>query len=159
MGFSEFKWPPRKVPSWKIVHLVFVPIFFWSHYTCGGVRKRFWGKNFQGRPKKKKSKKVNKILFPFPFPFPVIPKNGGLWFPFPNFGNGFFHSLPVPEFWEWIFFIPFPFPNFGNGIFSFPSHSRNLGMDFFIPFPFPNPQKSFPLTPVTLALQCVVVTR
>ena len=63
----------------------------------------------------------------------------------------FFHSLPVPEFWEWIFFIPFPFPkfgngffipfpfpNFGNGIFSFPSHSRNLGMDFFIPFPFPN---------------------
>ena len=72
------------------------------------------------------------------FPFPVIPKNGGLWFPFPNFGNGFFHSLPVPEFWEWIFFIPFPFPNFGNGIFSFPSHSRNLGMDFFIPFPFPN---------------------
>ena len=59
-------------------------------------------------------------------------------FPFPNFGNVFFHSLPVPEFWEWIFFIPFPFPNFGNGIFSFPSHSRNLGMDFFIPFPFPN---------------------
>ena len=79
---------------------------------------------------------MNKILFPFPFP--VIPKNGGLWFPFPNFGNGFFHSLPVPEFWEWIFFIPFPFPNFGNGIFSFPSHSRNLGLDFFIPFPFPN---------------------
>ena len=71
-------------------------------------------------------------------PFPVIPKNGGLCFPFPNFGNGFFHSLPVPEFREWIFFIPFPFPNFGNGIFSFPSHSRNLGMDFFIPFPFPN---------------------
>merc|ERR1711952_470196 len=45
-------------------------------------------------------------------------------FPFPNFGNGFFHSLPVPEFWEWIFFIPFPFPNFGNGFFSFPSRSR-----------------------------------
>merc|ERR1711973_221782 len=41
-------------------------------------------------------------------------------FPFPNFGNGFFHSLPVPELWEWVFFIPFPFPNF---------------------------QKSFPLTP------------
>ena len=123
MGFSEFKWPPRKVPSWKIVHLVFVPIFFGSHYTCGGVRKRFWGKNFQGRPKKKKSKKVNKILFPFPFPFPVIPKNGGLWFPFPNFGNGFFHSLPVPEFRECFFLIPFPFPN---------------------------PQKSFPLTPALL---------
>ena len=68
-------------------------------------------------------------------------------FPFPNFGNAFFHSLPVPKFWEWIF--------------SFPSRSRILGMGFFnslpvpelwewnflFPFPFPNPQKSFPLTP------------
>ena len=45
-------------------------------------------------------------------------------FPFPNFGNGFFHSLPVPEFREWIFSIPFPFPNFGNGFFPFPSRSR-----------------------------------
>ena len=58
--------------------------------------------------------------------------------PFPNFGNGFFsfpsrsrisgmdffHSLPVPEFREWIFSIPFPFPNFGNGFFPFPSRSR-----------------------------------
>ena len=26
-------------------------------------------------------------------------------------GMDFFHSLPVPELWEWIFFIPFPFPN------------------------------------------------
>ena len=94
----------------------------------------------KGGPRKKKFQKMNKILFPFPFPFPfpVIPKNGGLWFPFPNFGNGFFHSLPVPEVREWIF--------------SFPSHSRILGMDFFhslpvpelwewifsIPFPFPN---------------------
>merc|ERR1719356_2406136 len=43
-------------------------------------------------------------------------------------------SDSLPEFREWIFFIPFPFPNFGNGFFS-------------IPFPFPNPQKSFPLTP------------
>merc|ERR1711952_106778 len=47
-------------------------------------------------------------------------------------------SDSLPEFREWIFFIPFPFPNFGNGFFSFPSHSRILGMDFFIPFPFPN---------------------
>ena len=47
-----------------------------------------------------------------------------LWFPFLKSGNWFFHSLPVPEFWEWIFFIPFPFPNFGNGFFPFPSRSR-----------------------------------
>ena len=33
-------------------------------------------KNFRVDPGRKKSKKVNKILFPFPFP--VIPKNGGL---------------------------------------------------------------------------------
>ena len=26
-------------------------------------------------------------------------------------GMDFFHSLPVPELWEWIFSIPFPFPN------------------------------------------------
>ena len=57
------------------------------------------------------------------FPFPVIPKNGGLWFPFPNFGNGFFHSLPVPEFWEWIF--------------SFPSRSQTLGMEIFHSLPVP----------------------
>ena len=51
------------------------------------------------------------------FPFPSIPKNESLWFPFPNYGNGFFHSLPVPEFRECFFFIPFPFPNYGNGFF------------------------------------------
>ena len=48
------------------------------------------------------------------------------------------HWIPIPELWEWIFFIPFPFPNCGNGFFSFPSRSRILGIDFFIPFPFPN---------------------
>ena len=47
-------------------------------------------------------------------------------FPFPKFGNGFFYSLPVPEFREWAFSIPFPFPNFGNGLFQFPSRSRTL---------------------------------
>ena len=73
-------------------------------------------------------------------------------------GNSRSRSFPrmeasdsLPEFREWIFFIPFPFPNFGNGFFSFPSRSRILGMDFFhslpvpefwewdffIPFPFP----------------------
>ena len=75
-------------------------------------------------------------------------------------------SDSLPEFREWIFFIPFPFPNFGNGFFSFPSRSRISGMDFFhslpvpkfrewvfsIPFPFPNPQKSFPLTPAPVQL-------
>ena len=58
-------------------------------------------------------------------------------FPFPNFGNGFFHSLPVPEFRECFFFIPFPFPNYGNGFFSFPSRSRIVGMDFFHSLPVP----------------------
>ena len=52
-------------------------------------------------------------------------------------GMDFFHSLPVPEFREWTFFIPFPFPNFGNGFFSFPSRSRTLGMDFFHFLPVP----------------------
>jgi len=33
-------------------------------------------------------------------------------------------SDSLPEFREWIFFIPFLFPNFGNGFFSFPSRSR-----------------------------------
>ena len=54
-------------------------------------------------------------------------------FPFPNFGNAFFHSLPVPEFWEWIF--------------SFPSRSRTLGMEFSIPVPVPEPSKVIPAHP------------
>merc|ERR1712208_169966 len=54
-------------------------------------------------------------------------------FPFPNFGNGFFHSLPVPEFWDWIF--------------SFPSRSRTLGMEFSIPVPVPEPSKVIPAHP------------
>ena len=59
----------------------------------------------------------------FPFPFPDIPKNESLWFPFPNCGNGFFHSLPIPELWEWIF--------------PFPSCSRISGMVFFYSLPIP----------------------
>ena len=47
-------------------------------------------------------------------------------FPFPKFGIGFFYSLLVPKFWEWAFSIPFPFPNFGNGIFYSCSRSRTL---------------------------------
>ena len=54
-------------------------------------------------------------------------------FPFPNFGNAFFHSLPVPEFWEWIFL--------------FPSHSRILGMGFFNSLPVPEPSKVIPAHP------------
>ena len=56
---------------------------------------------------------------------------------FRNYGIGFFHSLPIPEFWECFFFIPFPFPNYGNGFFSFPSRSRIVGMDFFHSLPVP----------------------
>ena len=82
--------------------------------------------------------------------------------------------LSFPELWEWIFFIPFPFPNFGNRFFhslpipqfwecffSFPSRSRIEGMVFFNSLPVPelrewnypflfllsNSQMSFPLTP------------
>ena len=51
------------------------------------------------------------------FPFQSIPKNESLWFPFPNYGNWFFHFLPVPEFWECFFPIPFPFPKSGNVFF------------------------------------------
>merc|ERR1719367_216343 len=68
-------------------------------------------------------------------------------FPFPNFGNGFFHSLPVPEFREWIFSIPFPFPYFGNGFFQFPSRSRISGMGFFNSLPVPEPSKVIPAHP------------
>ena len=46
-------------------------------------------------------------------------------FPFPNFGNRFFHSLPIPEFWEWFFFHSLPVPELREWVFS-------------IPFPFPN---------------------
>ena len=43
MGFSELKWPPRRVPPWKILHWVFVPKFFGSHYMCGEVREKSLG--------------------------------------------------------------------------------------------------------------------
>merc|ERR1712082_547416 len=56
-------------------------------------------------------------------------------------------SDSLPEFREWIFFIPFPFPNFGNGFFYSLPVPEFREWVFLIPFPFPNPQKSFPLTP------------
>ena len=76
-------------------------------------------------------------------------------------GMDFFHSLPVPELWEWIFFIPFPFPNFGNvfffipfpfpnwgnGFFRFPSRSRTLGMELSIPVPVPELPNVIPAHP------------
>merc|ERR1711954_55615 len=40
-------------------------------------------------------------------------------------------SDSLPEFREWIFFIPFPFPNFGNGFFSVPFPFPNFGNGFF----------------------------
>ena len=67
------------------------------------------------------------------FQFPSIPKNERLWFPFPNFGNGFFHFCPVPEFLECFYFIPFLFPVYGIGFFSFPSRSWIVGV-----FSFPS---------------------
>ena len=62
-------------------------------------------------------------------------------------GQGFFHSLPVPEFREWIFSVPFPFPNFGNGFFPFPSRSRISGMGFFNSLPVPESSKVIPAHP------------
>ena len=46
-------------------------------------------------------------------------------FLFPNFGNGFFHSLPVHKLWEYIYFIHLPFPNSVN---SFPLTPVAVGM-------------------------------
>ena len=93
-------------------------------------------------------------VFSFPFPFPGILGNDSLWFPFPNWGNGFFHSLPVPELWEWIFFIPFQFPNFRNQFFHslpisefwewFFFRSRTSGMELSIPVPIPVPVPELP---------------
>ena len=46
---------------------------------------------------------------------------------------GFFHSLPIPEIWEWIFL--------------FPSRSRISGMGFFNSLPVPEPSKVIPAHP------------
>ena len=66
------------------------------------------------------------------FPFPSIPGNESLRFSFPNYGNGCFHSLPVPEFQECFFFIPFPFPDFGNVFFYIPFPLQDCGNAFFL---------------------------
>ena len=82
-----------------------------------------WGQNFFSRHIFHYIIKLFCFFFPFPFPFPSIPKSESLWLPFPNYGNGFFHSPPVPEIWE----CPF----------SFPSHSRILGMLLLHSLPVP----------------------
>ena len=81
-------------------------------------------------------------------PAPSIPKNKSLWFPFPNYGNGFFFCSRS-RILGMFFFIPFPSPKCEND-FSFPSRSRIVEMIFhslpvpklwkwfFIHFPFPN---------------------
>ena len=88
------------------------------------------------------------FFFSFPFLFPGILGNDSLWFPFPKFGNGFFsfpshsrslgmafsHSLPVLELLEGVFFHSLSVPEFWDWNYPFS-------------FPFPNAQKSFPLTP------------
>ena len=81
------------------------------HPTCDGQFFHSRSRSFPGIIASDSRSRILGMLFFIPFPFP-------------NFGNAFFHSLPVPEFWEWIF--------------SFPSRSRILGMEFSIPFPFPN---------------------
>ena len=62
---------------------------------------QFAGESGNSHSQKKASNSRSRIMGMFFF----IP------FPFPYCGNGFFHSLPVPELWEWIFLIHFPFAN------------------------------------------------
>ena len=69
--------------KFKNFTLSFCPKFFWESLYMWGSQEKILGhkvneKIFRVDPGRKKSKKVNKILFPFLFPFPVIPKNGGL---------------------------------------------------------------------------------
>lgn len=76
--------------------------------------------------------------------FPSVSGNESLLFPFPNRRNGFFHSLPAPEFLSQ-FFTSFPFPTFGNVFFPCLFCSQTLKWNF--PFPFPFAKKSIPLIP------------
>ena len=69
--------------KFKNFTLSFCPKFFWESLYMWGSQEKILGhqvnkKKFRVDPARKKSKKVNEILFLFPFPFPVIPKNGGL---------------------------------------------------------------------------------
>ena len=65
-------------------------------------------------PRMKASDSLSRIMemdFSFPFCSRIVEMDFFILFPFLNYGNGFFHSLPVLELWEWIIFIPFTFPN------------------------------------------------
>ena len=53
----------------------------------------------------------------------------------------FFHSLPIPEFWEFFFSFPSRSLILGMGFFPFPSRSRISGMELSIPVPVPKLQK------------------
>merc|ERR1712155_446098 len=101
----------------------------------------------------KKFQKSELNIIPIPVPVP-IPGHSQEWrplIPFPELwecifsfpsrsrilGMDFFHSLPVPEFWEWDFFLSLPIPEIWEWIFLFPSRSRILGMGFFLSLPIP----------------------
>ena len=79
-------------------------------------------------------------------PFPGILGNDSLWFSFSKNGNGFFLSLPVPEFWE-CFFYSLSVPEFWGWIFSFLSWSRTSGLELSIPIPALELQKVIPAHP------------
>ena len=64
-------------------------------------------------------------------------------------GMDFFHSLPVPKIWDWIFLFPSRSQILGMGFFNSLPIPELWEWNFLFPFPFPNPQKSFPLTPAT----------
>ena len=49
----------------------------------------------------------------------------------------FFHSLPVPEFWECSFLFP-SLSQIIEMLLLFPSRSQIVGMDFFISLPVPD---------------------
>ena len=68
--------------------------------------------------------------------------NDSLWFPYPNYGNGFF--------------IPFPFPVLGNNILAFPSRSWILGTFLLLSLPVPKLPKLILVHPLTILLLCFV---
>ena len=64
-------------------------------------------------------------------------------FLFPNFGNVFFYSLPVPKLWELFFSFPSRSRIEGKGFFN----PRTLGMELSIPVPVPELPNVIPAHP------------